>query len=106
MTKWLGNSLGFSLTCFFAVFVLDPILYLIAMTILRMERFEIVRGLIDWNLATKIQFVLVPCENARPAAVQYNVMLLIHLCELGVNRIFVTSREDTDKLTAQVRFLA
>ena len=59
-----------------------------------MERFEIVRGLIDWNLATKIQFVLVPCENARPAAVQYNVMLLIHLCELGVNRIFVTSRED------------
>src|ERR1039457_6861948 len=71
-----------------------------------MKRFEIGWRLIDWNFAAFINFVVFPCQYAGLTAVQHNVMLLIHLCELGVDRIFITSRKDTDKFTVQVRFLA
>ena len=76
------------------------------MSVLRVEGFEIFRCLIDRNLTAFINFVILPCKHSRLAPVQHDVMLLIHLGQLGVNREFFTALKDTDQFTFYVRLFA
>src|SRR5258708_3546565 len=78
ITKWLGYIFSFSRVCFIAIFVLDLDLYLITVSVLRMEGFEVDGRLIDWSLAAFINFVVVPRQYTRLAAVQHYVIFLIH----------------------------
>ena len=61
-----------------------------------MKGFEVFWRLIDGNLAADIYFIIVPCEHSRLTAMQHDVMLLIHLGQLGIDCKLITSRKDTD----------